>query len=140
MEPAPDFRQSHLRKLKTNLAGEPLSNPVTEEEDAQARDVNFDRFFAVLLPAQGFVANASLPAWWHGSMFGAGGMTSGCPRIGSARPPLKPGVIRDAPLRSGVLTPATLAWHLNAAGGRPPHRLHLRVTYERMNSPGIICH
>ena len=37
-----------------------------EEEDAAARDAEFDRFFAELLGALGFAANASLPAWWQG--------------------------------------------------------------------------
>ena len=36
------------------------------EEDAQARDADFDRFFAELLSALGFAANAALPAWWQG--------------------------------------------------------------------------
>ena len=43
-----------------------LSKPVKEEEDAQARDSDFDRFFAELLAALGFAANATLPAWWQG--------------------------------------------------------------------------
>jgi hypothetical protein len=45
---------------------EPLSKPVKEEEDAQARDSDSDRFFAELLTALGFAANATLPAWWQG--------------------------------------------------------------------------
>ncbi|MFU8779056.1 MAG: helix-turn-helix domain-containing protein, partial [Roseovarius sp.] len=44
----------------------PLSKPVKEEEDAAARDADFDRFFAELLRALGFEANASLPTWWQG--------------------------------------------------------------------------
>ena len=43
-----------------------LSKPVKEEEDAAARDADFDRFFAELLGALGFAANASLPSWWQG--------------------------------------------------------------------------
>ena len=43
-----------------------LSKPLKEEEDAQARDADFDRFFAELLGALGFAANATLPAWWQG--------------------------------------------------------------------------
>jgi hypothetical protein len=64
--PSPDFAQSHLRNPETNLVREPLSKPVKEEEDAQAREADFDRFFAELLTALGFAANATLPAWWQG--------------------------------------------------------------------------
>ena len=64
--PSPDFAQSHLRNPETNLVREPLSKPVKEEEDAQAREAEFDRFFAELLAALGFAANATLPAWWQG--------------------------------------------------------------------------
>ena len=66
-KPSPDFSQSHLRNPEINLVREPLSKPVKEEEDAPARDSDFDRFFADLLGALGFVANATLPAWWQGS-------------------------------------------------------------------------
>ena len=66
-KPSPDFAQSHLRNPEINLVREPLSKPVKEEEDAQARDSDFDRFFAELLNALGFAANATLPAWWQGS-------------------------------------------------------------------------
>jgi len=65
-KPSPDFAQSHLRNPEINLVREPLSKPVKEEEDAQARDIDFDRFFAELLTALG-IANATLPAWWQGS-------------------------------------------------------------------------
>ena len=65
-KPSPDFAQSHLRNPETNLVREPLSKPVKEEEDAQARDADFDRLFAELLAALGFAANATLPAWWQG--------------------------------------------------------------------------
>jgi hypothetical protein len=65
-KPSPDFAQSHLRNPETNLVREPLSKPVKEEEDAQARDSDFDRFFAELLQALGFAANAALSAWWQG--------------------------------------------------------------------------
>jgi len=44
-KPSPDFAQSHLRNPETNLVREPLSKPVKEEEDAQARDSDFDGFF-----------------------------------------------------------------------------------------------
>ncbi|GGC21477.1 helix-turn-helix domain-containing protein [Marivita lacus] len=67
-KPSPDFGESHLRNPETNLVREPLRKPVKEEEeeDAQARDADFDRFFAELLKALGFAANAALPAWWQG--------------------------------------------------------------------------
>jgi len=64
-KPSPDFAQSHLLNPETNLVREPLSKPV-KEEDAQAREADFDRFFAELLSALGFAANAALPAWWQG--------------------------------------------------------------------------
>jgi hypothetical protein len=66
VKPSPDFAQSHLRNTETNLVREPLSKPVKEEEDAQARDSNLENFFAELLGALGFAADASLPAWWQG--------------------------------------------------------------------------
>ena len=65
-KPSPDFAQSHLRNPEINLVREPLSKPVKEEEDAAARDSDFDRLFAELLGALGFAANDSLPAWWQG--------------------------------------------------------------------------
>ena len=65
-KPSPDFAESHLRNPETNLVREPLSKPVKEEEGAQAREAEFDRFFAELLAALGFAANATLPAWWQG--------------------------------------------------------------------------
>ena len=64
-KPSPDFAQSHLRNPETNLVREPLKKPV-KEEDAQARDCGFEIFFAELLGALGFAADASLPAWWQG--------------------------------------------------------------------------
>ena len=42
-----------------------LSKPVKEEEDAQARDSDFDRFFTELLTALGLDVTA-LPGWWQG--------------------------------------------------------------------------
>ena len=58
--------QTRVSNCDTNLVREPLRKPVKEEEDAQARDSDFDRFFAELLSALGFDANATLPAWWQG--------------------------------------------------------------------------
>ena len=63
--PSPDFAQSHLRNPETNLVREPLNKPVKEEEDAQARDSNFDCFFADLILALGLDPDA-LPGWWQG--------------------------------------------------------------------------
>jgi hypothetical protein len=65
-KPSPDFAESHLRNPETNLVREPLSKPVKEEEDARAREADFDQFFAELLTALGFAANATLPVWWQG--------------------------------------------------------------------------
>jgi hypothetical protein len=58
--------QSRVSNCDTNLVREPLSKPVKEEEDAAAREADFDLFFAELLNALGFAANATLPAWWQG--------------------------------------------------------------------------
>jgi hypothetical protein len=63
--PSPDFAQSHLRNPETNLVREPLSKPVKEEEDAEAREADFDRFFAELILALG-LDPAALPGWWQG--------------------------------------------------------------------------
>jgi len=65
-DPCPENDQSRVRNPDTNLVREPLSKPVKEEEDAQARDSSFEIFFAELLEALGFAADASLPAWWQG--------------------------------------------------------------------------
>lgn len=65
-KPSPDFAQSHLRNPETNLVREPLREPVKEEEDAQAREANFDLFFGELLKALGFDPDGTLPAWWQG--------------------------------------------------------------------------
>lgn len=64
-KPSPDFAESHLRNPETNPVREPLSKTVKEEEDAQARDADFDRFFAELLSALG-LDSAALPGWWQG--------------------------------------------------------------------------
>jgi len=65
--PSPENGQSQLQNPETNLVREPLSKPVKEEEeDAAAREADFDRFFAELLSALGFEANVTLPAWWQG--------------------------------------------------------------------------
>ena len=64
--PSPDFPQSHLRNPEYNLVREPFIKPVKEEEDAQAREINFDRFFAALLTALDLDPNGTLSAWWQG--------------------------------------------------------------------------
>jgi len=64
--PSPDFPQSHLRNPEYNLVREPLTKPVKEEEDAQAREIDFDHFFSELLKALGIDPNGTLPAWWQG--------------------------------------------------------------------------
>ncbi|WP_210880239.1 helix-turn-helix domain-containing protein [Roseovarius autotrophicus] len=65
-DPCPENDQSRVQNLDTNLVREPLREPVKEEEDAAAREAEFDLFFAELLQALGFDANATLPAWWQG--------------------------------------------------------------------------
>ncbi|MGX1005446.1 hypothetical protein ACSSV6_004038 [Roseovarius sp. MBR-38] len=65
-DPCPENAESRVRNPDTNLVREPLSKPVKEEEGAQARESEFDLFFAELLQALGFAANATLPAWWQG--------------------------------------------------------------------------
>jgi len=64
--PSPDLPQSHLRNPEYNLVREPLTKPVKEEEDAQAREIDFDIFFSELLTALGLDPNGALPAWWQG--------------------------------------------------------------------------
>jgi hypothetical protein len=65
-KPCPEKARSRVRNPDTNLVREPLSKPVKEEEDAAAREADFDLFFAELLNALGLKANATLPAWWQG--------------------------------------------------------------------------
>jgi hypothetical protein len=56
---------SRVSNWDTNLVREPLSKPVKEEEDAQARDSDFDGFFEELVLALG-LDPAALPGWWQG--------------------------------------------------------------------------
>jgi hypothetical protein len=49
----------------TNPVREPLSKPVKEEEDAQAREAISDEVFGELLDALG-LHPATLPGWWQG--------------------------------------------------------------------------
>ena len=64
-DPCPKIGQSRVRNPDTNLVREPLSKPVKEEEDAQAREADFDRFFEELVSALG-LDPAALPGWWQG--------------------------------------------------------------------------
>ncbi|KGL00025.1 helix-turn-helix domain-containing protein [Thalassobacter sp. 16PALIMAR09] len=64
--PSPKNNQSHLRNSETNLVREPLSKPVKEEEDAQAREIVDEEFFGSLLVALGFDPDGALPGWWQG--------------------------------------------------------------------------
>ena len=64
-EPCPENRESRVRIPDTNPVREPLREPVKEEEDAQAREAGFDRFFGELLSALGLDTTA-LPSWWQG--------------------------------------------------------------------------
>jgi hypothetical protein len=65
-DPCPENDQSRVRNPDTNLVREPLSKPVKEEEDAQARDSDFDGFFVELISALG-LDPAALPGWWQGT-------------------------------------------------------------------------
>lgn len=65
-DPCLENSPSRVQNLDTNLVREPLREPVKEEEDAAARDADFDGFFVELLSALGFAANVPLPAWWQG--------------------------------------------------------------------------
>ncbi|MGI3213201.1 helix-turn-helix domain-containing protein [Roseovarius tibetensis] len=65
-DPCPENGPTRVRNPDTNPVREPLREPVKEEEDARAREFDFDRFFAELLNALGFAPNAALPAWWQG--------------------------------------------------------------------------
>ena len=58
--------QSRVSNCDTNLVREPLSKPVKEEEDAQAREGVSEEFVGKLLQALGFAADGALPAWWQG--------------------------------------------------------------------------
>ncbi|QYX56817.1 helix-turn-helix domain-containing protein [Roseovarius sp. SCSIO 43702] len=65
-DPCPKNGQSRVRNPDTNPVREPLREPLKEEEDAAAREADFDRFFAELCGALGFAGNATLPSWWQG--------------------------------------------------------------------------
>jgi hypothetical protein len=65
-DPCPENARSRVRNPDTNLVREPLREPVKEEEDAPAREADFDRFFGELLGALGFPSERPLPGWWQG--------------------------------------------------------------------------
>jgi hypothetical protein len=64
-KPCPENGESRVRNPDTNLVREPLSKPVKEEEDARAREAEFNLFFGQLLAALGLDPEA-LPSWWQG--------------------------------------------------------------------------
>jgi Helix-turn-helix domain len=66
-DPCPENGPTRVQILDTNLVKEPLSKPVKEEEDAQARENLSDKFFGNLLRALGIDPGGALPAWWQGS-------------------------------------------------------------------------
>lgn len=65
-EPCPENGESRVQNLDTNPVREPLREPVKEEEGAQAREFEFEEFFAELLSALGFEQGRRLPSWWRG--------------------------------------------------------------------------
>jgi len=65
-DPCPEKAQSRVQILDTNLVREPLSKPVKEEEDAQARKGLSSEFFERLLKALGIDSGDALSGWWRG--------------------------------------------------------------------------
>ena len=65
-EPCPENAPSRVRNPDSNLVREPVSEPVKEEEVAQARDGLDEGFFRSLLSALGFDPDGPLPGWWQG--------------------------------------------------------------------------
>jgi hypothetical protein len=65
-DPCPENALTRVRNPDTNPVREPLREPVKEEEDAAARDADFDQVFAELLGALGLDPDGALPAWWQG--------------------------------------------------------------------------
>ena len=86
--------ESRVSFWDTNPVREPLSKPVKEEEDAAARDSDFDQFFAELL-SRWALTQRHLPAWWQGwparPMFAAGSTSWASPGTGSSRWPATQG-------------------------------------------------
>jgi hypothetical protein len=65
-DPCPENADSRVRNPDSNLVREPVSKPVKEEEDAQAREIVDEAFFGSLLAALGFDLDGPLPGWWQG--------------------------------------------------------------------------
>ena len=65
-DPCPENAGSRVRNPDSNLVREPVSKPVKEEEDAQAREIVDEEFFGSLLEALGFDPDEPLPGWWQG--------------------------------------------------------------------------
>lgn len=65
-DPCPENASSRVRNPDSNLVREPVSKPVKEEEDAQAREIVDEEFFGSLLVALGFDPDGPLPGWWQG--------------------------------------------------------------------------
>jgi hypothetical protein len=65
-EPCPENASSRVRNPDSNLVREPVSKPVKEEEDAQARNGFDEAFFGSLLKVLGFDPDGPLPGWWQG--------------------------------------------------------------------------
>jgi hypothetical protein len=65
-EPCPENAPSRVRNPDSNLVREPVSKPVKEEEDAQAREDLGESFFRSLLSVLGFDLDSPLPGWWQG--------------------------------------------------------------------------
>lgn len=65
-DPCPENADSRVRNSDSNLVREPVSKPVKEEEDAQARKIVDEEFFGSLLAALGFDPDEPLPGWWQG--------------------------------------------------------------------------
>ena len=65
-DPCPENADSRVRNSDSNLVREPVSKPVKEEEDAQAREIVDEEFFGSLLTALGFDPDSPLPGWWQG--------------------------------------------------------------------------
>ena len=65
-EPCPENASSRDRNPDSNLVREPVSKPVKEEEDAQAREDLGEGFFGSLLSVLGFDLDSPLPGWWQG--------------------------------------------------------------------------
>lgn len=65
-KPCPENTSSRVRNPDSNLVRKPVSKPVKEEEDAQAREDLGEGFFGSLLSVLGFDHDRPLPGWWQG--------------------------------------------------------------------------